>query len=81
MEKNDRSRARRRHATARMKRRAKEIYPHMTPGKAADHLAMCSCAGCGNPRRFYGEETISEKKQALRILDYSQEVSEKSVGL
>jgi hypothetical protein len=30
--------------------------------KHADYLAVCSCSMCGNPRRWFGERTMQEKK-------------------
>lgn len=58
-------RARRRRDLARMKRKAKMIYPWDTKAKDADHLAVCSCMGCGNPRRHFGGETLQERKARL----------------
>jgi hypothetical protein len=31
--------------------------------KMADHLASCSCPGCGNPRRWFGEKTLQEMRE------------------
>lgn len=28
----------------------------------ANHGKLCSCAGCGNPRRHFSERTIQERK-------------------
>jgi hypothetical protein len=30
------------------------------------HNAGCSCSMCGNPRKFYNEKTIQERKQDNR---------------
>lgn len=61
-------RARRRRDLARMKAKAVRMYP----GKAkathwADYLKVCSCAGCGNPRRYWKIErlTLQERKAAI----------------
>ena len=59
-------RALRRHHKARMKQRARKVakiwggVPLNHLDKHADHLAMCSCEMCGNPRRHHGERTIQE---------------------
>lgn len=28
----------------------------------ADHLAECSCYMCGNPRKWFGDKTIQERR-------------------
>jgi hypothetical protein len=33
--------------------------------KYAEHLAMCSCPMCGNPRKAYKEKTRQEQKAEL----------------
>jgi hypothetical protein len=55
-------RARRRAAHLRMKRKAKRLYPGQCPGKLANNLTPCSCAMCGNPRRFWRERTLQERR-------------------
>ena len=30
--------------------------------RSADHLAACSCAMCGNPRRHWGERSLQERR-------------------
>lgn len=58
-------RAERRHHLKRMKSKAKSVYWYNEPDKAitlANHLASCSCSRCGNPRKYYKEKTIQEKK-------------------
>lgn len=55
----------RRHHLNRMKNKAKKVYWFNEPDKAitlANHLASCSCSICGNPRKYYKEKTIQEKK-------------------
>jgi len=64
------SRAMRRHHKDRMKKKAARIYPGwkdfhgnlVSPPQyyLADHLAVCSCYGCGNRRQYEGK-TIAEK--------------------
>jgi hypothetical protein len=58
-------RARRRIAMARMKRKARKIYPHDKQAKDANHLAVCSCLGCGNGRRHSGRGTLQELRADL----------------
>jgi hypothetical protein len=55
-------RARRRQDLNRMKSRARIIYPHDKNGKCANHLQACSCAACGNPRKYFNEKTIQEQR-------------------
>ena len=55
-------RASRRQAKARMKGRARDIYPHDPSGALADHLASCSCPMCGNPRRHFGAMSLQEQR-------------------
>lgn len=58
-------RALRRHQKARVKAKARRIYPHDRAAKSADYLAVCSCWMCGNPRKWYGEPTMQERKASL----------------
>ncbi|MBK1666538.1 hypothetical protein CKO28_00590 [Rhodovibrio sodomensis] len=30
--------------------------------RTADHLAVCSCTMCGNPRRHFGSRTLQEQR-------------------
>ena len=63
------SRALRRHHEQRIKRRVRGYYN----GKAADdprHIGkiaharrLCSCSLCGNPRRYYRELTVQERRR------------------
>ena len=57
----DTKRARRRRHHRRMKAKARRVYPHDHAAKAANHLKVCSCWMCGNPRR-YGETPIAERR-------------------
>ena len=50
---------------ARVKAKARRVYPHDGQAKSADHLAVCSCWMCGNPRKWYGEPTMQERKASL----------------
>lgn len=52
---------RRRRDLARMKARARRVYPHDENGKFAEHLAKCSCWMCGNARKHEGD-TIQERR-------------------
>ena len=54
-------RARRRQDLNRMKARARRIYPHDRAAKSANHLKVCSCWMCGNPRR-QGEVSFAEQR-------------------
>jgi hypothetical protein len=59
------SRAERRHHLARMKAKAKKagkLWNWKNPEKLANHLAVCSCPMCGNPRKWFHEKTWQEKK-------------------
>ena len=58
-------RALRRLQKARVKAKARRVYPHDRQAKSADHLAVCSCWMCGNPRKWYGETTMQERKASL----------------
>lgn len=50
-------RARRRRDLQRMKARARRIYSGVAKAAYwANHLAVCSCALCGNPRRVWKGE-------------------------
>ena len=57
-------RAKRRIAKAKMKKRARELYPWAgkRAEKWADNLALCSRYCCGNPRKWFHEKTLQEKK-------------------
>lgn len=53
---------RRRLDMARMKARAKRLYPHDQKARCANHLAVCSCFACGNPRKHFDELTMQERR-------------------
>jgi len=57
-------RARRIADKLRMKAKCRRLYPHDRKARAAEYLAVCSCAMCGNPRRYFGEKTIQERRFA-----------------
>lgn len=70
----DMKRADRRHHIARLKETRKhyfvvtwwsEEYRGKRLGIVVQHPKMCSCMGCGNPRKWFGDRTIAE----LRDLD------------
>lgn len=64
------TRAQRRHDTRRIKARfyaKQKIHEcwdttERTAGLFANHGKVCSCWMCGNPRRFWGELTMQEKR-------------------
>lgn len=60
-------RAKRRHHLNRMKRKAKLLaYGYRRTGswdKLYNHLAWCSCYICGNPRKHFKRQSISETMQ------------------
>lgn len=60
---------RRRRDKARKKKAARALYAGCrVPEKYADHLAVCSCYGCGNPRHHSkGKErlTVQELREIL----------------
>jgi hypothetical protein len=59
-------RAKRRLAQARMKARARKLYPHDPKARLANHLACCSCHMCGNPAR-YGEPSMQRLRADARL--------------
>ena len=38
------------------------ISPRMIGVQASTHSKPCSCMGCGNPRRHFGELTVQERR-------------------
>jgi hypothetical protein len=61
-------RSRRRMDLARMKAKARRIYPHDKRASLAEHLAFCSGPCCGNPRRWNdGDEHLPPRER--RLLD------------
>jgi len=44
--------------------------------RSANHMASCSGACCGNPRRHFNERTIAEKKADLSFKDQVEEVED-----
>jgi hypothetical protein len=52
-------RAKRRIAQARMKARARKLYPQDLKARLANNLAACSCHMCGNPSH-YGEVSMQK---------------------
>ena len=44
------------------KKKARKIYPHDINGKMANHLHVCSCYMCGNPRKHWKSKTLQELK-------------------
>lgn len=75
----NRKRAIRRYHKNRMKRKARIFYPYDPhPEKLADHLALCSRAGCcGNPRRYFSgvdKITLQERKSDFDIRDWHKDL-------
>jgi len=67
-----RSRAYRRNQKERMKRRARFVARLIDVDKEqwvlnADHLSVCSCWMCGNPRKWLGERTRQETMAELDL--------------
>lgn len=57
------TRAERRRKKLSLKKKAKKIYPWMTEAsKLADHLKSCSCFMCGNPRKWWNQDSLKEKQ-------------------
>lgn len=56
------SRALRRHHSQRMKKKAIQLFPHDHQGRRRDYLTVCSCPMCGNPRKWFNEKTMQEKR-------------------
>jgi len=57
------NRAIRRHHSKRMKAKARGLYVgHPRAEHYADHLTVCSCLMCGNPRRTQNCRTVQELK-------------------
>lgn len=65
----------RRHQLAKKKRDAKQIYPHDEHATSANHLAMCSCYMCGNPRKWWNSKTRQEIIADLAFVDQLEESS------
>lgn len=63
------TRAERREIKSALKSKAKKVYPWMKcPQKLADNLKSCSCFVCGNPRKWWNQDTLKEKRfKALPI--------------
>lgn len=69
------SRAVRRHHLERMKSKARKVYWfNSNPEKLANHLAACSCAMCGNPRKYFKEETRAEYKAKISSEEQEREM-------
>lgn len=62
----EKKRALRRAHTARLKRRARTVYPDtVQPERLANNLKNRSCFMCGNPRRWFGHPSFGERKAEL----------------
>lgn len=68
----DMNRAARRHHTARLKHNRRFYHGRdlahdaIELGRTVTTPATCSCAGCGNPRKFHGERTVQEQRAMQR---------------
>jgi len=51
---------RRRNDHKRKKGHARRIYPHDALARSANHMKVCSCPACGNPRRHFGARDFQE---------------------
>jgi len=57
------SRALRRAYKDKMRSKARKLYKdNANPDLMADHLAACSCWMCGNPRKYFNQDTLAEVK-------------------
>lgn len=76
------ARALRRHHVARLKRNRRFYHGYdLTEnpryiGQAVHTPANCSCWMCGNPRKFFGEPTMQEKRQYQALADDTCENAE-----
>lgn len=68
-------RALRRKMLRRKQRQAERIYPHDPKRRNANHLAVCSCLGCGNPRKWFGERTLAERRADWALREMMAELS------
>ena len=61
---NKMKRAKRRKEKAKRKKRAQKIFPWAgkRAEKWADNMTLCSGPCCGNPRKWFKEKTIQERK-------------------
>lgn len=69
-------RAQRRAQLAKKKRQARNLYPHDPKARNANHLAMCSCHMCGNPRKHWKQKTITELRQIEAANDQSKSIGD-----
>lgn len=68
----EKSRERRRRDLLRMKKKAIKYFYFKDPRlaiKNANHMSVCSCFMCGNPRRYLGHKTLQELKSDLSMKD------------
>jgi len=72
-----RQRALRRHHLRRLKRNVRAYYcgwaerslnAAQIVGLLANTRTVCSCWMCGNPRRYFGEHTLAERRADLRAV-------------
>lgn len=80
--KKNKIRALRRAIKEKLKRRAKKIFmlwglDEKYAVKSADHLKNCSCWMCGNPRKYFKEKTMQEKKEDERYSNWLREICQR----
>jgi excinuclease UvrABC ATPase subunit len=54
-----------------------EITPEAVGKHASTHNRPCSCEMCGNPRKFFNEKTLSEKKAEIDLKEQMKSVRKK----
>jgi len=72
-------RAERRQNLRRMKKRARAAYPWVPGDRSerwANHLAVCSRACCGNPRRWLKAKEKTTRAEQKSDLDFREQLKE-----
>lgn len=70
MDRLEKKRERRRRDLWRMKAKARRIHPEKAKAAWwADYLAVCSCALCGNPRRYWKSERLTPRERRLPAMN------------
>lgn len=54
--------------------------PQRCIGKAARTPAMCSCAMCGNPRKYFGHVTMAELRSNISEGEYREQIESSRTG-
>ena len=55
-----------------------EGYQHWLNIMVTTHAKPCSCSMCGNPRRYFNDKTIQEKKFEIEVKEQLEEVENES---